>query len=164
MTEEGEVRLVQCVMEDFMNTYDERQWAGLEEMMALSAAGDVAIPELEMTDAVEEQPVTVKEEVHEEQPVATFHPKLVGQRWTWSCTVTEMAEGVGPSLGAHAAAVTGRGGGAGAASAADLPGLSVHLWTLPRTSTSLATMTTTEALENGDEHGNSAGHRILSVF
>uniref|UniRef100_A0A8I6Y8R9 Uncharacterized protein n=1 Tax=Hordeum vulgare subsp. vulgare TaxID=112509 RepID=A0A8I6Y8R9_HORVV len=107
MTEEGEVRLVQCVMEDFMNTYDERQWAGLEEMMALSAAGDVAIPELEMTDAVKEQPVTVKEEVHEEQPVATFHPNLVGQRWTWLCTVTEMAEGVGPSLGAHAAAVTG---------------------------------------------------------
>ncbi|KAE8784617.1 hypothetical protein D1007_41790 [Hordeum vulgare] len=64
---------------------------GLEEMMALSAAGDVAIPELEMADAVEEQPVAVKEELHEEQPVAAFHTNLVGQRWTWSCTTTEMA-------------------------------------------------------------------------
>ena len=29
-----------------MHTHDERQWEGLETMMALSAAGDVAAPEL----------------------------------------------------------------------------------------------------------------------
>ncbi|KAE8784739.1 hypothetical protein D1007_41631 [Hordeum vulgare] len=56
-------------------------------MMALSAANDVTIPE--------EQPVAVKEEVHEEQPVAAFPLELVGQRWTWSCTATEMTQGVG---------------------------------------------------------------------
>ena len=37
--------------------------------MALSAAGDVAIPE-------------PKEEVTEEPPVAAFQPVLVGQGWT----------------------------------------------------------------------------------
>ncbi|KAE8815934.1 hypothetical protein D1007_06469 [Hordeum vulgare] len=95
MTEEERARLIQRVMEDSMNTYDERQLEGLEEMMALSVAGDVAIAELEMADAMEEQPMAVKEELHEEQPVATFHPNLVGQRWTWSCTATEMAQGVG---------------------------------------------------------------------
>ncbi|KAE8808338.1 hypothetical protein D1007_15240 [Hordeum vulgare] len=82
-------------MEDSMSTYDDREWVGLEDIMALSAAGDVAIPELEMADIVEEQPMAVKEEVHEEQPVAEFHLNLVGQRWTWSCTTTEMAQGVG---------------------------------------------------------------------
>ncbi|KAE8817738.1 hypothetical protein D1007_04600 [Hordeum vulgare] len=56
-------------------------------MMALSAAGDVAIPK--------EQPVAVKEEVHEEQPVAAFPLNLVGQRWTWSCMTTEMAQRLG---------------------------------------------------------------------
>ena len=44
---------MQRVMEDSMKTHDERQWEGLEEMMALSAAGDVAIPELEMVNAEE---------------------------------------------------------------------------------------------------------------
>ncbi|XBJ07107.1 hypothetical protein VPH35_012676 [Triticum aestivum] len=48
MTAEEEAWLMQCVMEDSMNMHDERQWKGLEEMMALSATGDVAIPELEM--------------------------------------------------------------------------------------------------------------------
>ncbi|KAE8787196.1 histone-lysine n-methyltransferase atxr3 [Hordeum vulgare] len=91
MTEEEEAQLVQPIMEDSMNTYDKRQWEGVEEMMA----GDVAILELEMADAMEEQPVAVNEEVHEEQPVAVFHPNLVGQRWTWPCTTTEMAQGVG---------------------------------------------------------------------
>ncbi|KAE8800347.1 hypothetical protein D1007_24121 [Hordeum vulgare] len=99
MTEEEEARLVQCVMEDSMNTYDERQWVGLEEMMALSPAGDVAISE--------EQPVVVKEEVHEEQPVAAFLPELVGQRWTWSCTTTEMSQGVGPEPWCPTPAATG---------------------------------------------------------
>ncbi|KAE8795513.1 hypothetical protein D1007_29600 [Hordeum vulgare] len=87
MTEEEEARLVQRVMEDSMNTYDERQWVGLEEMMALSVAGDVAIPE--------EQPVAFKEEVHEEHPVVAFPSNLVGQRWTRSCTAMEMGQGVG---------------------------------------------------------------------
>ncbi|KAE8798439.1 hypothetical protein D1007_26305 [Hordeum vulgare] len=50
-------------------------------MMALSAAGDVAIPE-------------VKEEVHEEQPMVASPPELVAQRWTWSCTTTEMVQRV----------------------------------------------------------------------
>ncbi|KAE8786945.1 hypothetical protein D1007_39195 [Hordeum vulgare] len=70
-------------MEDSMNTYDECQWVGLEEMMALSATSDVAIPE--------EQPMAVKEEVHEGQPVAAFPPNPVGQL----CTATKMAQGVG---------------------------------------------------------------------
>ncbi|XBI47538.1 hypothetical protein VPH35_111466 [Triticum aestivum] len=46
MTAEEEARLLQRVMDDSMNTHDERQWDGLEEAMALSAAGDVAFPEL----------------------------------------------------------------------------------------------------------------------
>ncbi|KAE8816834.1 hypothetical protein D1007_05578 [Hordeum vulgare] len=74
-------------MEGSMNMYDERKWMGLEEMIALSATRDVAIPE--------EQLVVVKEEVNQEHPVVAFPPELVGQRWTWSCTTTEMAHGVG---------------------------------------------------------------------
>ena len=74
------------VMEDSMRTHDKRQWEGLEEMTALSAASDVAIPELEMV---------VKEEVMEEAPVAAFHPGLVGHHWSWSCTAPEMADAVG---------------------------------------------------------------------
>ena len=62
------------VMEDSMYTHDERQWEGLEEMTARSAAGEVAIPE--------------------EEPVATFQ-QLLGQGWGWSCTAPEMAAGVG---------------------------------------------------------------------
>ena len=54
--------------------------------MALSAAGDVAIPELEMVRT---------EEVMEEEPVAAFHPGLVGEQWSWSCTALEMADTVG---------------------------------------------------------------------
>ncbi|KAE8802687.1 hypothetical protein D1007_21511 [Hordeum vulgare] len=45
MTEEEEARLMQLVMEDSMMTHDECQWPGLDRAMALSAAGDVAIPE-----------------------------------------------------------------------------------------------------------------------
>ena len=74
------------VLEDSMHTHDERQWEGLEEMTALSAAGDVAIPELEMV---------AKEEVMEEPPVAAFHPGLVGHQWSWSCTAPDMADAVG---------------------------------------------------------------------
>ncbi|XBJ07226.1 hypothetical protein VPH35_012783 [Triticum aestivum] len=74
------------LMEDSMRRHDERQWEGLEETMALSAVGDVAIPELEMV---------VAEEVMEEAPVAAFHPDLVGQHWSWSCSAPEMADAVG---------------------------------------------------------------------
>ena len=46
MTAEEEARLLQRVMDDSVNTHDERQLNGLEEAMVLSAAGDVAFPEL----------------------------------------------------------------------------------------------------------------------
>ena len=76
---------MQRVMEDSMNTHDERQWNGLEEAMALSAAGDVAFPELQM--------VAVEEERREDPPAA--FQQLMGQGWAWSCTAPEMAAGVG---------------------------------------------------------------------
>ena len=84
---------MQRVMEDSMNTHDERQWDGLEEAMALSAAGDVALLELQMAAVKEEE--ERREEAMEEEPVAAFHPGLVGQGWSWSCTAPEMADAVG---------------------------------------------------------------------
>ncbi|KAE8810108.1 ADP-ribosylation factor-related protein 1 [Hordeum vulgare] len=78
MTEEEEARLMQRVIEDSMTTNDERQWSSLDRAMALSAVGDVAIPE----------PM-------EEEEVAAFHPELVGASWGWSCTAPEMARAVG---------------------------------------------------------------------
>ncbi|KAE8780620.1 histone-lysine n-methyltransferase atxr3 [Hordeum vulgare] len=84
MTAQEEARLMQRVMEDSMMTHDERQWPGLEDAMAPSAAGDIAIPEL-----MEE------EEVMEDAPVAAFPSDLVGQQWSWSCTAPEMAHAVG---------------------------------------------------------------------
>ena len=42
ITAEKEARLMQRVMEDSMNTHDERQWSGLEETMTLSVADDVS--------------------------------------------------------------------------------------------------------------------------
>ena len=69
-----------------MNMHGERLWSGLEETMALSAAGDVAIPKVEMVP---------KEEGVEEPLVAAFHPGLVGQGWSWSCTAEQMAAAVG---------------------------------------------------------------------
>ena len=86
MTEVEEARLMRRVMDDSMNTHNERQWDGLETALALSAADDVAIPELD---------VAVKEEVHEEQPLAAWDPRLVGQHWSWSCTTPEMADAMG---------------------------------------------------------------------
>ncbi|KAE8807546.1 hypothetical protein D1007_16083 [Hordeum vulgare] len=62
-------------MEDSMATHDERQWPGLDRAMALSATGDVAIPEL-----------------MEEEEVVAFPPALVGVSWGWSCTAPEMAQ------------------------------------------------------------------------
>ncbi|KAI4964735.1 hypothetical protein ZWY2020_059749 [Hordeum vulgare] len=76
--EEEEARLMQRVMEDSMMTHDERQWPVLDRAMALSAAGDVAIPE----------PM-------EEEEVVAFSPELVGASWGWSCTAPEMAQAVG---------------------------------------------------------------------
>uniref|UniRef100_A0A8I6WKJ9 Uncharacterized protein n=1 Tax=Hordeum vulgare subsp. vulgare TaxID=112509 RepID=A0A8I6WKJ9_HORVV len=78
MTEEEETRLMQRVMEDSMMTHDERQWPGLDRTMALSAAGDAAIPEQ-----------------MEEEVVVAFPLDLVGASWSWSCTVPEMAQAVG---------------------------------------------------------------------
>ncbi|KAE8785241.1 ADP-ribosylation factor-related protein 1 [Hordeum vulgare] len=78
MTEEQEARLIQRVMEDSMTTHDERQWRGLDRAMALSAAGDVAIPE----------PM-------EEEELVAFPPGLVGTSWGWSSTAPEMAQAVG---------------------------------------------------------------------
>ncbi|KAE8780903.1 ADP-ribosylation factor-related protein 1 [Hordeum vulgare] len=83
MTAQEEDRLMHRVMKDSMITHDERQWPGLEDAMALSAAGDVAIPEL-----------MEAEEVMEDAPVAAFHPDLVGQQWSWSCTAPKMAHAV----------------------------------------------------------------------
>ncbi|KAE8775438.1 hypothetical protein D1007_52054 [Hordeum vulgare] len=57
MTKEEEARLIHRVMEDSMSMYDEHELVGLEDALALSTNNDVAIPE--------EQPVAVKEEVHE---------------------------------------------------------------------------------------------------
>ncbi|KAI5014944.1 hypothetical protein ZWY2020_056334 [Hordeum vulgare] len=78
MTEEEEARLMQRVMEDSTMTHDERQWPGLDRAMALSAVGDVVIPE------------QMKEE-----EVAAFPGDLVGASWSWSCTASEMAQAVG---------------------------------------------------------------------
>ncbi|KAE8768020.1 hypothetical protein D1007_60552 [Hordeum vulgare] len=61
MTEEEEARLMQRVMEDSIMTHDERQWPGLDHAMALSAVGDVTIPE------------------QMEEEVAAFPPDLVGR-------------------------------------------------------------------------------------
>ncbi|KAE8816574.1 histone-lysine n-methyltransferase atxr3 [Hordeum vulgare] len=84
MTAQEEARLMQHVMEDSMITHDERQWPGQEDAMTFSAAGDVAIPELMEAEAVMEDAL-----------VAAFHPDLVGQQWSWSCTALEMAHAVG---------------------------------------------------------------------
>uniref|UniRef100_A0A8I6XJZ2 Uncharacterized protein n=1 Tax=Hordeum vulgare subsp. vulgare TaxID=112509 RepID=A0A8I6XJZ2_HORVV len=73
MTAQEEARLMQRVMKDSMITHDERQWPGLVDAMALSVAGDVAIPEL-----------MEAEKVMEDAPV-----------WSWSCTAPEMAHAVG---------------------------------------------------------------------
>ena len=82
--------LVQRVMEDSMRTYDERQWDGLEEAMAVSAAGDVAFPELQMAALTEER----REDAMEEEPAAAFQ-QLVGAGWAWSCTAPKMAASLG---------------------------------------------------------------------
>ncbi|XBI82856.1 hypothetical protein VPH35_091448 [Triticum aestivum] len=69
MTAEEEACLLQCVMDDSINTDGERQWDGLEEAIALSVAGDVAFPELQLA--------AVTGEPEEEDPPA--FEQLVGQ-------------------------------------------------------------------------------------
>ncbi|KAE8795131.1 rRNA N-glycosidase [Hordeum vulgare] len=71
MTEEEEAEFMRHVMEDSMNTHDERQWVGLETAFALSTAGDVIIPELDLA-------AVVKEEVVDESPLAAWNPQLLG--------------------------------------------------------------------------------------
>ncbi|KAE8821896.1 rRNA N-glycosidase [Hordeum vulgare] len=44
---EEEAELMRRVRKDSMNTHDERQWVGLETLLALSAADDMAILEME---------------------------------------------------------------------------------------------------------------------
>ncbi|KAI4993462.1 hypothetical protein ZWY2020_007775 [Hordeum vulgare] len=77
MMEEEEAQLMQCIMKDSMMTHDECQWPDLDHAMALSAAGDIAIPEQ-----------------MEEEEVVAFPPDLVGASWSWSCTASEMAQEV----------------------------------------------------------------------
>ena len=78
-----------------MATHDERQWDGLQTALALFAAGDVAISELDLS-----QEEVQEEEVMEELPVTMWNPYQVGvgQRSSWSCTTPGMADtaGVGP--------------------------------------------------------------------
>ncbi|KAE8799465.1 hypothetical protein D1007_25037 [Hordeum vulgare] len=52
MTEEEEAELMRRVMEDSMNTHDERQWVGLKMMLSFSTAGNMAISELEQAVVV----------------------------------------------------------------------------------------------------------------
>ena len=58
--------------------------------MALSAAGDVAFPELQMAALTEER----REDAMEEESSAAFQ-QLMGQGWAWSCTAPEMAASLG---------------------------------------------------------------------
>ena len=89
MTEEEEAELIRRVMEESARTHDKGQWTDMERVLALSAAGDVAIPELEMAVVIKEE---VKEEVAEEPALAAWNPRLVGQSWGWSATASEMAD------------------------------------------------------------------------
>ena len=73
------------VMEDSLHTHDEHQWQGLEEMMALSAANDVAFPKLD-TYVKEEAMEKVRPEAGKEEPTG-WNPTLVMQSWTWTETV-----------------------------------------------------------------------------
>ena len=73
MTVEEEARLTQHVMEDSMNTHDERQWPGLEETMALSAAGDVAIPEPKEEEPGEEEEDMAQMDMEEPEQLPGFN-------------------------------------------------------------------------------------------
>ena len=70
------------VMEESVHTQDELQWEGLQEMLALSVADDVAFPELDaymQEEAMEEaRPDVAMEEA------TGWNPTLVGQSWTWT--------------------------------------------------------------------------------
>ncbi|KAE8808651.1 hypothetical protein D1007_14722 [Hordeum vulgare] len=92
MIKEEEAKLMRRIMKDSMNTYDERQREGLETQLALSTAGDMAIPELEMADVVKKE---VQEEVEEEPPIAAWNPHLVAQQWSWSSTTSDITDSLG---------------------------------------------------------------------
>ncbi|KAE8812376.1 hypothetical protein D1007_10741 [Hordeum vulgare] len=97
MTEEEEAELMCRVMEDSMNTHNERQWVSLETALAHSATDDVAIPELEQAAMVKEE---VKEEEVNEPPLYAWTPQLLGRQWDWPATTPKVANtlGVGPWL------------------------------------------------------------------
>ena len=68
MAEEAEL-LVRAVMEDSVREYkrsQEAQWMGMEEMLALTAAGDVYVPEQDVKE--------VKEEATEERVWTSWSP------------------------------------------------------------------------------------------
>ena len=74
MTTEEEERLVQAVMEDSEREYkrcQEEEWEGLQEMLELSASGDVYVSELDMKQKVK---MKVKEEATEERAWAPWSP------------------------------------------------------------------------------------------
>ncbi|VAI73976.1 unnamed protein product [Triticum turgidum subsp. durum] len=77
---------MRLVMVDSLHTHDEHQWEGLEEMMALSAIGDVAFPELD-TYVKEEAMEDMRAKAPREEP-AGWNPALVGQSWTRTKTVS----------------------------------------------------------------------------
>ena len=66
-----------------MHTHEERQWEGLAEMTALSTAGDVAIPELEMV-AKEE---VMEEAMEDRRPTPAWNEAMYGQPWSWTTTM-----------------------------------------------------------------------------
>ncbi|KAE8776861.1 hypothetical protein D1007_50442 [Hordeum vulgare] len=69
--EEEEEEPMRCILEESAHNHDEAEWHRLNVMMALSMAGDVSIPELEM--AVKEE---VKEKVVEEPLITVSNPHL----------------------------------------------------------------------------------------
>ncbi|KAF7080370.1 hypothetical protein CFC21_084463, partial [Triticum aestivum] len=97
-TAEEEARLLKRVMDDSMYTHDERQWDGLEEAMALSAARDIAFPELQMV-AVEER-----------REGAGRVPAAAGQGVGLVLHCSGDGRRHGRELVPHSAAVTGAGG------------------------------------------------------
>ncbi|KAE8772843.1 putative histone-lysine N-methyltransferase ATXR3 [Hordeum vulgare] len=84
MTVEEEEELVRSVMKDSMNTHNEAQWEGLQQMIAISTARDIAIPEYD---------VVVKEEAmdgmqqQEEEGTTPWNPALIGQSYSWMETI-----------------------------------------------------------------------------
>ncbi|KAE8773778.1 hypothetical protein D1007_53932 [Hordeum vulgare] len=72
MTEEEEARLMQRVMENSVTMHDECQWSGLDRAMALSAAGDVSIPQPMEEEEVVAFPLELEASPWEEVLQASF--------------------------------------------------------------------------------------------